>query len=212
MMRRLWWLGLVVWLPQAGFAQTARSVTSASGATASYRATADWVVASLTEEPGELRGPDTGVSVTVYGDGRAVIHYPANRKRAGDYETRLKSAEVDRLVALVAEHGLTEFDPAAVRQEKAKATRRRRESGEVLMETADATVSAFEMAVESYESSGSPGGARTRRGPQRRSIRWSGLSSDAQQLPEIGPLQGLEALRAALMQLRERRDLRSMAQ
>ena len=57
------------------------------------------IVASFTEVLAEMDDPDPGPSVTVYGDGRVLVHYPHYMKRAGDWELRLSGEELDALIA-----------------------------------------------------------------------------------------------------------------
>jgi hypothetical protein len=127
-----------------------------------------------------LSTPDT-LSVTVYEDGIALVHYPAHMTQAGDYLVELSPDEVQR-IRLLAEHPLIQgFSPGQARAQKEEIDA---QSGE-LFAISDDSHSIFEI--------NTPGGGK--------SIRWANLSVDADRYPGIGVFRKLAEIEAELLQL-----------
>ncbi|HYD47802.1 MAG TPA: hypothetical protein VEB21_05615 [Terriglobales bacterium] len=208
MKHRPTWLALWLFLvPFCAVAQETRQLSTAAGGTVAYSRDPNTVILSLQEDPGEVRSEDTP-SVRVFGDGRALIHYPAHMKQAGDYELRLTEAELDELMRTVAESKVPEIDTTRVRERKRTVLAERRARREVVHETSDATVSTVEIDLARYQPTASaPRRAATR---VKRSLRWSGVEPDAEQLPEIAELQGLNQVRGKLRAIMERPDRRKL--
>jgi hypothetical protein len=164
------------------------------------------VVLVYREVLGEIGGDDRGPTLTVYGDGRAVAHYPRYMKRAGDWEHRLGGAELDALLASLATKGVLDFDPAAVRAAAraslAATHARARAAGRPveLFEASDASTTVIEVAVARYRAAHP--GAREVRDVVRRAA-WTGLRSDAERHRDVPALQGLAAAEQELRALRE---------
>lgn len=127
-----------------------------------------------------LKTPDT-LSVTVYEDGIALVHYPEHMTRAGDYVVELSPAEVQRL-RLLTEHPLVQgFSPGQARVQKKDIDAQSPE----LFAISDDSHSNFEIHT--------PGASK--------SIRWANLSIDADRYPEIGVFRKLAEIEAELLQL-----------
>ena len=127
-----------------------------------------------------LSTPDR-LSVTVYEDGIALVHYPAHMTKAGDYLVQLSPDEVQR-IRLLTEHPLIQgFSPG---QAKAKKEEIDAQSGE-LFAISDDSHSIFEIHT--------PGASK--------SIRWANLSVDADRYPDIGVFRKLAEIEAELLQL-----------
>lgn len=164
------------------------------------------VVVTFREVLGEMGGVDRGPTLTVYGDGRMVAHYPRYMKRAGDYERRLGSAELDALVGSLAAKGVLDFDAAAVRgaarasliasRERARAANASIE----LFEVSDASTTVIEVNVDRYRA-GTPGAREVRRLAKR--VAWTALRSDAQRHPDVPALRDLAAAEQELRALRD---------
>lgn len=173
---------------------TLLAILSAAGARA--QAPADTVLVSYREILGEIGDGDRGPSLQVFGDGRIQVHYPRYMKRAGDYTAQLGAAELDRLLASLAEKGVTSFDETNARRARREAAAARRGTGPVAEATGsvvlDASTSVIELDV----------------GGGRRSVSWSGLQEDARSYPEIAPIANLARAEAELRQLMKRSDLR----
>jgi hypothetical protein len=127
-----------------------------------------------------LNTSDT-LSVTVYDDGIALLHYPAHMSNAGDYVVELSPAEVQR-IRLLTEHPLVQgFSPGHVKAQKKAIV----EQSQELFSISDDSYSNFEIHT--------PGA--------RKSVRWANLSIDADRYPEIGVFLKLAEIEAELLQL-----------
>jgi hypothetical protein len=164
------------------------------------------VVVTFREVLGEIGGVDRGPTLTVYGDGRMVAHYPRYMKRAGDYERRLGPAELDALVASLAAKGVLDFDAPAVRgaaRASLVASRERARAANApiaLFEVSDAATTVIEVNVDRYRA-GTPGAREVRRLAKR--VAWTALRTDAQRHPDVPALRDLAAAEQELRALRE---------
>lgn len=167
---------------------------------------ADVAVVVYRELVGEIAGPDRGPTLTIYGDGRAIAHYPVYMKRAGDWERRLPPSELDALLASLAAKGVLDFDPAAVRAATrasgASALARARATGQpvALFEASDQSTTSIEVRVARYVPA-TPG-ARVRDDVSARAA-WTGLRVDAARHPDVPALGDLAAAEAELRAVRE---------
>lgn len=166
----------------------------------------DAVVVSYREVLGEIGDADRGPTLTVYGDGRMIAHYPRYMKRAGDYERHLTASELDALLASLAAKGVLEFDPptvrSAARASRAAAHARARAANAPveLFEVSDASTTVIEVAVQRYRPA-TPGAREA--GPLAKRVAWTGLRTDAQRHPDIPALRDLAAAAQELRTLRE---------
>jgi len=160
------------------------------------------VVVSYAETLGEIGLADAGPSVRLYGDGRLEVHYPRYMKRAGEWTAQLAPAEVDGLVAALADDGVLDFDVAAVRRAQRDAAAARRQAAAlggqpVTFEvTSDADTATIEVHLNSAH----------------KKVAWHGLRADARTYPEIADIQRLAAAERRLRALMERGDLRRRAE
>ncbi len=173
------------------------TVTTAAHAQIQYSRSAENVVIRFQEVLGEFADGDRGPSIEIYGDGTARVHYPVFMKRAGDYTTQLDAADMDRLIAIVAGGGLLNFDATAVTHAKARAANARaataartdqRPTRHIVL---DASTTIVELDL----------------GGVHRTIRWSGLRSDARHYPGVSEIQGLAQTQRELLTFMERDDL-----
>jgi hypothetical protein len=139
------------------------------------------------ETIGEI-AEDDGPSLTVYGDGRTVAHWPAYMKRAGDYDVRLSRPEVDGLVASLVARGILDVDAAAARRAVRDAALARRAAGATVTVVSDRDVTTIEL--------------NTHRG--RRAVAWAGLREDAREHPDVAAIRELNAARQDLVGLMDR--------
>lgn len=199
---------LAIALPAIAGAQATRELTSPSGRRAAYSRDRGTVVLSLLEEPGELRASDPGPSVQIFGDGRARVHYPSYMIQSGDYDVQLTAAELDDLVTRTVEGRLPEFDADQVKRRKTAVLASRNREGATVFETSDASVSTIQIELENYQPANAAGGAQPKAlaGKTKRSLRWSAVQFDAEHLPEIEELQGLQEVRSRLLAVMERND------
>ena len=171
------------------------TVATAAIAQVQYSRSANTVVIHLQEILGEFA--DEGPSIKIYGDGTALVHYPVFMKRAGDYTTQLGAAEMDRLVAIVAGGGLLDFDAAAASRAKARAVSAR----------ATTTANADGRPTRHIVLDASTTIVKLELGGVRRTIRWTGLRSDARRYPGVSEIQGLAQAQRELLSFMERDDL-----
>jgi hypothetical protein len=163
------------------------------------------VVLTYREVLGEIGHADRGPTLTVFGDGRMVAHYPAYMKRAGDYERRVTPAELDALLGSLAAKGVLEFDAPAVRGAAraslaaAHARARAANAPIELFEASDASTTVIEVHVDRYRPAT---GAREVRGLAKR-VAWTALRTDAQRHPDVPALRDLAAAEQELRALRE---------
>lgn len=167
----------------------------------------DVAVVVYREILGEIGGADRGPTLTIFGDGRTVAHYPLYMKRAGDYELRLAPGEVDALLRSLATKGVLDFDATATRaaaRTSMTAARQRALAANTpiqLFEAVDASTTVIEVAVERYVAA-TPG-AREVRHVTTRAV-WTGLRADIDQHPDVPALRALGAAEEELRALRDR--------
>jgi hypothetical protein len=215
-----WRISLVVCILEAGLVvsalpASAQTEPGASGAVAEepivrYSRDPQAVVASLTEVVAEIDDPDRGPSVTVYGDGRVLIHYPHYMKRAGDWELRLSDAELDALLVSLGGK-LAAFDTQDALSELSQA-RLRGTSGAPDGDPADVDVSdpgatKIRLRLVSYRYA--TGGDSELRNVDKQ-IEWMGLRGDAERHTRVVSVQELAAAHRELLALMERTDLEKL--
>jgi len=55
-------------------------------------------------------------SISIYGDGHVLVHYPVYMKKAGDYEMKLDETELVELMQSFSSNGVLDFDEAQVKK------------------------------------------------------------------------------------------------
>jgi hypothetical protein len=166
----------------------------------------DAVVVVYREVLGEIGDADRGPTLTVYGDGRMVAHYPRYMKRAGDWERRLTASELDGLLASLAAKGVLDFDAPTVRaaaRASLLASRERARAANApieLFEASDASTTVIDIALARYEPA-SPGARAVERLAKR--VAWTALRTDAERHPDVPALRDLAAAEQELRTLRE---------
>ncbi len=162
---RAWRFAIVsalVFLSGSGFASSPQKMLS-------YELTHDMLSTSDT------------LSITVYEDGVALVHYPEHMTQAGDYVVELSPDEVQR-IRLLTEHPLVrDFNPVQATAAKKEIDAQSQE----LFSISDDSHSNFEIHT--------PGADKR--------IRWANLSIDADRYPEIGVFRKLAEIEAELLQL-----------
>ena len=162
-----------VWISGAPLARAASGYPT-DGAT---------VVVRYRETLGEIGESDGGPSLTVYGNGRAVAHWPAYMQRAGDYDVQLSRREMDSLVGSLAANGVLDVDTVAVRRAAREAKAAKRAAGAPITIVSDPAVITIELTTDQG----------------RRAVRWVGLREDAREHPDIAAIQSLHAARQDLV-------------
>jgi hypothetical protein len=144
------------------------------------------VVVHYQEALGELA--EGGPSLTVYGDGRAVAHWPGYMKRAGDYDVQLSPREMDALVSSLVANGVLDVDTAALRRAVRDAKAAERAAGAPITIVSDPDVTTIELTTVQG----------------RRTVRWAGLREAAREHPDIPAIQALHAAREDLVGVMDR--------
>jgi hypothetical protein len=178
--------------------------TETSAAIVEYARDPGTVVIQFTEKLGEIALPEGGPSLRVYGDGRALVHYPRYMKRAGDYRVQLSQEEMARLMRLLVDRKVLEFDPKAARRARQNAAAARRAAGEPAFYVSDASTTTLEVRLDRYKP---PGLGRPVARDVHKKISWYGLQPDVKQYPEIETIRNLHAAQRELRAILKRPDL-----
>lgn len=170
---------------------------------------AEALVLSYRDVWAELANQDPTPLIRIFGDGRVLVHHPDYTPRAGEYELRLRRAELETLLASLLDKGLATVEPAALERSKAAVERSRWQAALAadrspeLFFVADDSTSVFELHLTGYR----PAGSATTTGAIHRTVSWRGLATDAERYPEIEPILRLRAAELELRALLERREL-----
>ncbi len=65
-----------------------------------------------------LSGIDDRLSLSVFGNGQVLVHFPVHMKKAGEYELWLTRSELVRLIQKLSRNGIMDFDHGRVKAEK----------------------------------------------------------------------------------------------
>ena len=173
-----------------------------------YPRGADTIVVQLSRAGGITDADETPL-LRIYGDGRALVHFPAYMRQAGDYALQLGDGEMEDLISALVESGLMEFDPAVtssqLRALQASQRDRAVQRGQpgTLSFRSDETTTSIEVRLERYRPA--RGNAEVFN-PMKR-ITWRGLQSQAERFPEIPQLDRLAGVERRLLNMTERPDL-----
>ncbi len=96
-------------------------------------------------------GGTSGPSLTVYGDGRAVVHNPVFMKSRGTYEIRLTPTELKDLIDGVVVDGVVDFDPVEATRKLALESPARPRNG-IVSESSDPSVTDIHLNLSRYVS------------------------------------------------------------
>lgn len=157
----------------------------------------------------ELANQDPTPLISIFGDGRVLVHYPVYTPKAGEYELWLQPPELENLLLSLLAKGVASFEPEAVKSLKSSEEQQRREvavevgSPELFMVVGDST-SVFELHLTGYQ----PAGTALISSEVHRTISWKGLGTDAKRYPGIKPIQQLRAAELEFRALLERDNLR----
>ena len=89
-------------------------------------------------------------SLSVFGDGRVLVHYPAYMKKAGDYEMRLDTAELKQLLHTLSNNGVLDFDEKKVKAKVATDRKSLTEKGQFYA-ISDAAITVVDIKLDSYQ-------------------------------------------------------------
>ena len=89
-------------------------------------------------------------SLSIYGNGRVLVHYPVYMKIAGDYEMQLSSAELEDLLKSLSRNGIMDFDESKVK-EKVDAVEKSLQAKGLFYDVSDAVVTNIDISLDKYQ-------------------------------------------------------------
>jgi hypothetical protein len=89
-------------------------------------------------------------TISVYGDGRVVVHYPAYMKDAGDYQMQLSEDELNQLIRELSDGGMMDFDHKEAKSRVEAARKLMRDKGQ-LYEVSDDVETVVEISLDEYQ-------------------------------------------------------------
>lgn len=173
-----------------------------------YNTSPGSVIVEYFEDIAEIAGEDLEARVRIWGDGRAVVHFPVYMKQAGDYETQLTTGELDTLLHSLVDKGLLDLDESALRAAKRDAQNRRAQDARngrgTVKSRADGVTTIVRVNLTAY----TPAGETERAFNVSKTLVWHGLKGDAEDYPEIAELADAMAAVAQIEAVCRRPDLR----
>ena len=149
-----------------------------------FAATDDMPVIEYTLDHHMLAQRDPVPLLRVYGSGRVQVHFPAYMKKAGDYEMQISRAELNKLLRMLADKGVMDFDAATVQQERRQLETAHRTATGEFFHVSDATDTVINIQLDQYQ--------RTASSPRihgfNKQIRWRNLEHDARRFPQAARL------------------------
>jgi hypothetical protein len=173
-------------------------------ATFSFPRDPEYLVLEYHQSHEMLPATDPVPLLRIYGDGRVLVHQPAYRIDAGDYELRLSAAELERLVDGLAERNVPRANVADLASARRRENERRQAEDGTVFAISDATVTHLTLHLDSFTPA--PGARAISNLSQR--IVWANLQSDAERFPELRELADLAAAERELQALVNRPDRR----
>lgn len=171
-----------------------------------YSPESDVLVLSYSTSGGMIAPADATPRLRIYGDGRALVHFPEHSPRAGDYVLQLTNEEMAALLESLSLKGVMTFDADAIKREIGNAVNARRgpRAGAVV---SDDLTTHIELRLQRYRPAGSSQAPMT---DFRQTVSWYALGADARQYPEVESLQALAAAESELRNLATRDSLRPL--
>ena len=121
-----------------------------------------------------LANIDDRPSLTVYGDGRVLVHYPVYMKRAGDYEMRLDESELVSLLQSLSDNGVIDFDEKKVKQD-VRAYKKQLHAKGQFYEVSDAVETSIDIRLDEYQKNVSSPKIKN----FKTSFKWKNIEQDA---------------------------------
>jgi hypothetical protein len=121
-----------------------------------------------------LANIDDRPSLTVYGDGHVLVHYPVYMKRAGDYEMQLDETELVSLLQSLSADGVIDFDHEKVKQDVRAYKQQLRARGQ-FYEVSDAVETSIDIRLNEYQKNASSAKIKN----FKTSFKWKNIEQDA---------------------------------
>ena len=122
-------------------------------------------------------------SLSIYGNGRVLVHYPVYMKKAGDYEMQLSSAELEDLLKSLSRNGIMDFDESKVK-EKVDAVEKSLQAKGLFYDVSDAVVTNIDISLDKYQKNT----ASPMLNNFRKHFRWKNIEHDAKRHKSNGAL------------------------
>ena len=172
-----------------------------------YATASDRMVLSFRQTGGLIDSPDAPPLLRIYGDGMALIHFPAGSRRAGDYSLQLTHSELADLLESLSEKGVMtiQSDDISRRIQETLAARAEAQGGPVTrLMISDNVTTVIEIHLEEYAPAGSLGPSKA---PFHSMFSWYALQRNANEFREVDELQQLAAAEKELLRLATRDDM-----
>ena len=121
-----------------------------------------------------LANIDDRPSLTVYGDGRVLVHYPVYMKRAGDYEMQLDETELVSLLQSLSANGVIDFDEKKVKK-SIRAYKKQLHAKGQFYEVSDAVETSIDIRLDEYQKNASSAKMKN----FKTNFKWKNLEQDA---------------------------------
>ena len=121
-----------------------------------------------------LAGIDDRVTISIFGNGRVLVHYPVYMKRAGDYEMQLDETELVSLLQSLSDNGVIDFDEKKVKQD-VRAYKKQLHAKGKFYEVSDAVETSIDIRLDEYQKNASSPKIKN----FKRSFRWKNIEQDA---------------------------------
>ena len=89
-------------------------------------------------------------TLSIYRNGRVIVHYPVYMKKAGDYEMQLSSVELEDLLKSLSRNGIMDFDESKVK-EKVNAVEKSLQAKGLFYDVSDAVVTNIDISLDKYQ-------------------------------------------------------------
>ena len=89
-------------------------------------------------------------SLSVFSDGRVLVHFPVYMKKTGDYEMRLDDVELKHLIKSLSDNGIMDFDEKKVKTKVIAYRKSLKDKGQ-LYAISDATVTVVDIKLNEYQ-------------------------------------------------------------
>ena len=155
-----------------------------------------------------LAEQDAEPLLRIYGDGRVHVHIPAYMKKAGDYEIKLSSNELNAVVLSLSRDGVIDFDSNSTRENLRSLNQQRRLATGTLWEVSDVTETVIQVNLDRYQRDP----ASTPITGLKKRFAWKSLQMDAKRYPESTAIQGAAASARRLHEIIQRPDLKRLDQ
>ncbi|SFK28490.1 hypothetical protein SAMN05216302_100393 [Nitrosomonas aestuarii] len=150
--------------------------------------------------------PDQAITIAVYRTGDVFIVIPEYMQQAGHYHVLLEPEQLDGLWRLLIHEQILTFDAHTLRDMQIKKQQSLKESGAVITSVSDKA----EVLLEIYPNRYQPPGLVGVDGDAVKHINWSGLRWDAENYPEMEPIQLLSEIQAFMLSILQHKDLQSV--